>query len=113
MKSLISVFVFLSFLSVAKAETLLQCNLAEKDLTSVTISKTSDGIFAQEFTRRGSSTPYKISEDSWNDQRIRLSDSEMGFRFLEYTYSNIFGETDWFVISDSGLDHSESRAYCK
>lgn len=116
MKTLLSL-IAISLVSVAAQadQILLECTIPYKsanETQTVVVAESTNGLVKREITRRGKVTETALSERQWNSKNIRLSDDRNGFRYLRYTYSQIFQETNWFVIGTGPGYSSEGRADC-
>ena len=90
----------------------MTCQVHERDLTQVVVSKTADGLAVEEKDRSGVVKTHALTQEQWEAQAIPLSNSSIGMRTLLQTYSDISEEYGWFVESRLGFDYSISRAEC-
>lgn len=113
MKQILSILIVLISFSLASAEVVMHCQLAEEDLVSVTIDDKDGVMTLTEVSKRGQTMISNISNDDFENQYHRLSDGRYGFRYLSLMYSDIFNEFDWFVESRGGFAYTISRAICQ
>lgn len=111
-----SVLMSLVGFSAHAEQILLQCSISAatmRDANKIVIADTSNGLVRREYNRKGLISEGSITEKQWSSKNIRLANDRNGFRYLRYTYSEMFREFDWFVIGTGAGYKSEGRANCR